>query len=42
MAICTNCGAVIHQDDIYKHICELAKIPEKGKEKIPMTTDKAV
>jgi hypothetical protein len=42
MALCTKCGAIMHDDDADKHICDITKVPEKGKEKIPMNTDKVV
>jgi len=42
MAVCTSCGAIINNDDVSKHICNALNIPEKGKEKTPTTTEKAV
>jgi len=42
MAICMKCGAVFHDDDIAKHICDAANLPAKGKEKNPQTTEKNV
>jgi hypothetical protein len=33
MAICTQCGRIIHDEDVDKHICNPSEIPTKGKEK---------
>jgi hypothetical protein len=33
MAICTNCGTIIHDDDVEFHICNPDTIATKGKEK---------
>ena len=33
MAICTQCGSLLHNDDIISHKCLEADIPKKGKEK---------
>jgi hypothetical protein len=32
MAICTRCGAIIHEEDMVKHICKSENIPAKGQE----------
>jgi hypothetical protein len=37
MAICTKCGAILHEDDLKKHICLAANLPTKGKELHPQT-----
>ena len=42
MAICLNCGNIIHDEDMRAHKCDITQIPEKGTEKKPLTTDKAV
>lgn len=42
MAICTNCGTILHEDDIKNHICNPLTIAEKGKEKTPTTTEKVI
>jgi hypothetical protein len=31
MAICTKCGAIMHDDDALKHNCNPIDLPEKGK-----------
>lgn len=40
--ICTICGAIMHEEDVKKHICKPANIPAKGIEKIPTTTNSSV
>jgi len=42
MSICTNCGAIMHPEDVLKHICKAGNIPVKGTEKLPTTTGSAV
>lgn len=42
MAICFNCGALMHEDDMGKHVCNPANVVKKGKEKIPSTTEKDI
>lgn len=39
MAICLNCGTILHEEDSEKHKCKIDKIPKKGKEFIPTTTE---
>ena len=36
MALCTICGAIMHDDDAAKHICNPANVPTKGKEYHPI------
>ena len=35
MALCTNCGTLMHEDDVPSrvggHVCDPADLPEKGK-----------
>lgn len=42
MALCTNCGAVMHPDDMERHVCDAADVPVKGKLKRITTTEKAI
>lgn len=42
MSICTACGAVMHPEDIYTHICDAADLPTKGQQKKPVTTTEAI
>jgi 5-methylcytosine-specific restriction endonuclease McrA len=42
MAICTNCGAILHKDDVFKHICKAENVAVKGTEKIPTTVDATI
>lgn len=39
MALCTQCGAILHEEDMNKHKCLQANIPIKGKEKLPNTVE---
>jgi len=39
MALCSDCGAIIHKEDVASHICNELNLPQKGKEKQPQTTE---
>lgn len=38
MAICTQCGTVMHDTDMREHRCDEAAVPKKGEEFKPVTT----
>lgn len=42
MAICTQCGLIMNDADIPKHVCAPSDLPSKGMAKKPTTTDKPV
>ena len=42
MALCLNCGAILHEQDVFKHICKTENKAVKGKEKIPTTTEAVI
>ena len=42
MAICTNCGVLMHYDDMAQHKCKTEDLPTKGIEKKPTTTNRAL
>ena len=42
MAICTNCGYILNNEDMGKHVCKAADIPVAGTAKKPTTTSVAV
>ena len=42
MALCLKCGAILHEDDLGNHKCRAENLVEKGKEKIPTTTEAAI
>lgn len=35
MALCFKCGAVMHDEDAPKHVCNPVNVPVKGKELQP-------
>jgi len=42
MTICTNCGAVMLDEDSSDHKCKAENLPTRGKERIPNSTEKNV
>jgi hypothetical protein len=39
MALCTQCGNIVPDEEIETHVCDAATIPGPGKEKKPTTTE---
>lgn len=39
MAVCTSCGAILHNQDVDKHRCKAFNLPDPGKVKQPKTTE---
>jgi len=31
MAYCTKCGALLHDEDMFDHVCDPDDVPDKGK-----------
>jgi uncharacterized membrane protein len=42
MGICTQCGVIMNDADIGKHVCNPADVPSVGTAKKPTTTPVAV
>jgi len=42
MALCTQCGAVFHDDEINDHVCDEADIPKKGEKHQPKYDKKSI
>jgi hypothetical protein len=42
MSICTNCGAIIHPEDVEKHVCNPINAAVKGVEKQPLLSEVAL
>jgi len=40
MALCTQCGMILHEEDAPAHVCEGADLPAKGTMKKPTVTNK--
>lgn len=42
MAICTQCGYILHADDVKGHVCASADLPKSGKPLKPTTSEAIV